>query len=205
MGEEDWQGTPRAVQALVVTLWEQVQTLSAKVRELEEQLGRNSRNSSRPPSSGPPGTVKRERKPSGREPGGQWGHEGTGRPLKPVEELKAVIPVKPEVCSQCGHPFEEAQEDVSPRRHQVTEIPPVAASNSAMFCLRVLHLRRLAAGGSVRGLWTASAGDGSGLEWSVSLRTRRVRVEAQHCRVIGGLLRGRDRVRHDLGFGADDE
>lgn len=130
VGDEDWQATPRAVQLVLVALWEEVQFLRVRVRKLEEQVGQNSRNSSRPPSSDPPGTLKRERKPSGRRPGGQEGHEGTGRPLRPLEELRAVIPVKPEVCSRCGHSFDASQEDVCPRRHQVTEIPPVVAETT---------------------------------------------------------------------------
>ena len=57
---EDWARTPPAVQALVITLWEQVKALQAEVGELREQLGQTSRNSSRPPSSDPASMPKRE-------------------------------------------------------------------------------------------------------------------------------------------------
>jgi len=89
---EDWARTPAAVQAVVLMLWVEVQLLRAKVvrlearvTTLEERLGQNSQNSSRPPSSDPLNAPKREHKPSGRKPGGQPGHEGTGRSLLPIE------------------------------------------------------------------------------------------------------------------------
>ena len=52
--EEDWNQTPAAVQALLLTLWQQVTELRAEVAQLREQIGRNSQNSSQPPSSDPP-------------------------------------------------------------------------------------------------------------------------------------------------------
>ena len=71
--EEDWNRTPPVVQAVVITLWQQVQTLQAQVANLQaqvgslqaevaqlrEQLGRNSQNSSQPPSSDGPSARPR--------------------------------------------------------------------------------------------------------------------------------------------------
>ena len=122
---EDWARTPPAVQAVVLTLWEEVQILRARVAALEERLGQNSQNSSRPPSTDPAGLPKRQRKPSGRQPGGQPGHEGAGRFLKPPEEIDEVVEVKPEVCAGCGAKLKGI--DPHPIRHQVTELPPVRA------------------------------------------------------------------------------
>jgi len=139
VAERDWQRTPIAVQALVVSLWEQVQqlgrvveqqaarmaTLEAEVARLQEQLGKTSRNSSRPPSSDPPAVTPRRRSASGRAPGGQPGHEGHGRSLLPVEQVDQVVPVKPTRCRQCGTALSGT--DAHPQRHQVTELPPVRA------------------------------------------------------------------------------
>jgi transposase len=129
---EDWAHTPAAVQAVVLMLGEEVQMLRAKVARLEaqvalleERLGQNSQNSSRPPSSDPPQMSRPARKPSGRKPGGQPGHAGAGRPLKPPEEVDAFVDVKPEVCARCGTRLEGR--DPHPVRHQVTELPPVQA------------------------------------------------------------------------------
>jgi len=49
--DSDWEATPPAVGALVTELITQLEALSARVAQLKEQLGRGSRNSSKPPSS----------------------------------------------------------------------------------------------------------------------------------------------------------
>ena len=59
-----------------------VMELTQTIKELREQLNKNSKNSSKPPSSDglkkPPANKDRSlRKPSGRKPGAQNGHDGT--------------------------------------------------------------------------------------------------------------------------------
>jgi len=120
---EDWAHTPSSVQAVVFMLWGEVQGLRAKVAELEERLGKNSQNSSRPPSTDPPQMPKPQRTPSGRKRGGQPGHKGAGRSLKPIEEVDEIVEVKPEICACCGGKLQG--NDPHPRRHQVSELPPV--------------------------------------------------------------------------------
>ena len=134
ISEEDWSHTPPAVQAVVIALWQQVQTLQmlptqvatlqAEVAQLREQLGRNSQNSSKPPSSDAPSAPPRpKRTPTGRKPGGQPGHAGHGRKLLPVEQVQHVIDLKPLQCHDCGALL--LGEDTQPVRHQVTELPRV--------------------------------------------------------------------------------
>lgn len=73
-----------------------------KIKELEDRLSKNSRNSSKAPSSDPPfkERLKARRQKSGRKPGGQKGHKGS--------TLKMVAaPDKTEVhellsCPDCG-------------------------------------------------------------------------------------------------------
>jgi transposase len=113
----DWERTPPSVQMIVVVLWqanqgfkpqvaalqEQVTILQAEVERLREQVNRNSRNSSKPPSSDPPHMrqyPKREK--SGRKRGGQKGHAGKGRKLQPIERVSRVVVSKPVSCWQCG-------------------------------------------------------------------------------------------------------
>jgi transposase len=129
--EEDWNRTPPAVQAVVIALWQQVQALQvqvaalqAEVAQLREQVGRNSQNSSQPPSSDAPSAPPRpKRAPSGRKPGGQPGHTGHGRKLLAVEQVQRVVDLKPMACDQCGALL--MGEDVQPVRRQVTELPRV--------------------------------------------------------------------------------
>jgi transposase len=128
---EIWEHTPPAAQELMVAqaaalaqLRAEVAQLKATVEELAQRLGRNSRNSSQPPSADPPQTtIRPRREPSGRRPGGQPGHEGQTRALVPAEAVDVVIPVKPVQCPRCQHPLQG--DDPHPQRHQVTEIPPV--------------------------------------------------------------------------------
>ena len=102
----------------------QIDTLQAQIAELEERLRQNSRNSSRPPSSDSPAVAPPAPRPrSGRAPGGQPGHEGHHRLLLPVEEVDAVVSLKPPRCRWCRAPLRG--EDPTPRRHQVTEVPRV--------------------------------------------------------------------------------
>jgi len=94
-----------------------------RLARLEERLKQTSRNSSKPPSSDPPTRSWPARSSSGRNPGGQPGHHGQGREVKPVEEVARLIEVTPTACAQCGALL--LGEDLEPVRHQVTEGPPV--------------------------------------------------------------------------------
>ena len=93
-----------------------------RIASLEERLNQNSQNSGRPPSSDPPSAPARPvKKRSGRKPGGQPGHEGHQHMLLPVDR-KNVRDVKPVKCKNCGTRL-PADDDPSPFRHQVVEIP----------------------------------------------------------------------------------
>jgi hypothetical protein len=111
--------------AALAQLRAEVAQLKATVEELARRLGRTSRNFSPPPSADPPQAVsKRPRhEPSGRQPGGQPGHEGQTRALLPVEAVNVVMPLKPVQYLHCQHPL--GGEDPQPQRHQVTDIPPI--------------------------------------------------------------------------------
>jgi len=76
------------------------------IAELRARLGKNPRNSSKPPSSegySKPSADKKKRslrKRSGRKPGGQSGHEGTH--LERVEVPNAEALHEPQGCEGCG-------------------------------------------------------------------------------------------------------
>src|SRR5215510_12950786 len=93
---EDWAATPLAVRALVIELLR-------RLAQVEARLNQTSRNSSKPPSSDPPGARPRATtEPTGRKAGGQPGHEGHGRKLQPENAVDQIIEVRPERCGQCG-------------------------------------------------------------------------------------------------------
>src|SRR4051794_2684367 len=112
---------PTEAQAAVSVL---VQSFERRIADLEEQLGKNSTNSSKPPSSDPPSVKRRPPAPaSGQKRGGQPGHHRKARPLVPPEQLRQIIDCKPPQCRWCGDAL--AGDDPDPIRHQVAEVPPV--------------------------------------------------------------------------------
>ena len=123
---EDWQKTPGSVQKAFLLLLNRVTDLEQKVANLEEQLNRNSGNSSQPPSQDKPGKpVDKKSEKSQRNRGGQKGHPGAKRSLVPIELVKESHDVKPAQCAHCGDVL--TADDPNPYRHQVIEIPPIIA------------------------------------------------------------------------------
>jgi transposase len=117
ISEEEWSATPVAVRVWVIGLLQ-------RVAQLEARLNQTSQNSSKPPSSDPPTARPRAAKePTGRQSGGQPGHEGHGRKLSSEREVDQIIDVRPEHCRQCGTLL--LGEDPTPERHQVTELPRI--------------------------------------------------------------------------------
>ena len=131
ISNEDWEGTPASVKGLVEEWVKRVARLESEVRQLRlenqllrEQIKRTSANSSQPPSQDPPqGFKPSTKRKSGKQRGGQAGHEGHDRPLYPIERCDAVTDYYPEACWCCGEQL--LGEDPAPYRHQVVEIPPV--------------------------------------------------------------------------------
>lgn len=120
----EWSATPPGVQTLLLALLATVQQQAEQIATLEERLHQSSRNSSKPPSSDPPDRpAQPKRTPSGRKAGGQAGHAGHGRALKPVTEVKRVVECKPTCCEECGALLLGA--DAAPVRRQVSEVPRV--------------------------------------------------------------------------------
>jgi transposase len=150
ISEEDWSATPVAVRVLVTELLR-------RVAQLEARLNQTSRNSSNPPSSDPPSARPRPAKEStGRKSGGQPGHEGHGRKLKPESEVDQLIDVRPESCEQCGALL--LGDDEAPERHQVTELPRITPMVTEY---RRHRLYCVACGVSTQAPWPATMPSGS--------------------------------------------
>lgn len=77
--------------------------LNQTIQELKEQLNKNSRNSSKPPSSDgfKKPAPKSLRKPSGKKAGGQDGHKGTN--LTVMTAPDEIIKHMPSACEGCPH------------------------------------------------------------------------------------------------------
>jgi transposase len=100
-----------------------VAKLEARITELEKRLGKNSSNSSKPPSSdGLKRTRSLRSNTSGRKPGGQPGHPG--QRLHPSAAPDDVIDLPLEQCPQCASDL-SAQPVESEEVRQVFELPPI--------------------------------------------------------------------------------
>jgi transposase len=113
------------LEAQVAYLTRELGKALARIAELEAKLAQNSTNSSKPPSSDPPGVSRRPSPPSGRKPGGQPGHKGHRRAMLPVGEVNEVVVVKPTACDRCGGALVGRADAPEADRHQQTEIPPI--------------------------------------------------------------------------------
>jgi transposase len=128
LSETEWAALPAKVQAIIRGLVDENRQLRLTVSKLEEQLRRNSRNSSQPPSQDrvDQKLVEEAAVSRHRQRGGQAGHVGRGRALVPVECVDEVIVHRPVVCRECGALL--LGYDSAPHRHQVTEVPLVKAT-----------------------------------------------------------------------------
>lgn len=126
----------------------QIADAEKQITDLERQLAlrkQNSTNSSKPPSSDGLAGEPRERgrrKKSRRKVGAQPGHRGAHRPLLPITKVDGIRPLLPEQCQHCHHALptqiEQVQTTGKPRRHQVTELPPIQAHTIEYQCHRVI-------------------------------------------------------------------
>ena len=125
----------------ILDLAARVQRLEERLTRLEAQTRRDSRTSSRPPSMDPPKTRAQRRAEArakakelmrregeGREVGGQPGHEGVGRDLKPEDQIDEIVDHYPRACGGCGREFTDHERRPRRRfgRHQVCELPPIS-------------------------------------------------------------------------------
>lgn len=122
----DWEGTPIAVQQLVLALLAENQELKARLSVIEEQIKQNSQNSSKPPSKDGFGAKPKVKKAKGEKArGGQLGHPGHERNFHELTAESEIHEYIPSSCRVCGVELEGT--DPQPYRHQVVEVPPIAA------------------------------------------------------------------------------
>jgi len=115
---------PPAVVAYIAWQAEQIRVLTARVAELEAQLGKTPQNSSKPPSSTHPHNKPAPRpQGGGARRGAQPGHPKCERALIPTEQCQAVVPCRPTACRRCGQPLTGV--DLQPLRQQVWELPEI--------------------------------------------------------------------------------
>src|SRR3989304_4985503 len=98
--------------------------LAERIRKLEDQLAKNSRNSGKPPSSDgyDQPAPKSLRKRSRRRSGGQVGHKG--ETLKMVERPTHIRVHRVKACAHCGHSMKR-RKAIREEKRQGFEVPPM--------------------------------------------------------------------------------
>jgi transposase len=124
----------------ILELAARVEGHEERLARLEAQARQDSRTSSKPPSSDPPKTRAQRRgearakakelmrgEGEGRKAGGQSGHLGAGRELRPEGQVDEIVDHYPDACGGCGRRFDVGQRTPSRRfgRQQVAELPPI--------------------------------------------------------------------------------
>jgi transposase len=111
--------------ALIPKMAETIKRLEQRIQELERRLGMNSQNSSKPPSSDPPGaSTALPRKLRRKKRGARKGHRPHLRSLLPPDAVNERIELKPQVCLCGGTHLDQTHDD--PLRHQIVDLPPMA-------------------------------------------------------------------------------
>lgn len=126
-----YEAGPEAVINLIEQLLAIIAELEERVKSLEEQLNKNSRNSSKPPSTDAyakkkPKTKSRRVK-SGKKAGGQKGHQGTT--LRMVDNPDETLIHRIDECSSC-HISLEDEEAKDYEIRQTFDIPPIALKST---------------------------------------------------------------------------
>lgn len=95
--------TVDSLNATINTQTQLIVQLNQTIQELKEQLNKNSKNSSKPPSSEgyKKPAPKSLRKPSGKKVGGQDGHQGTH--LAVITAPDEIVTHMPSACKGCRH------------------------------------------------------------------------------------------------------
>jgi transposase len=123
-------------------LRKQLEEQAKRIADLERQLALKQQNStitSKPPSSDGLAGQQRargRRVKSRRKAGGQPGHPGRHRELVPVERVHAIVDFAPDACRGCARRLHARHRIGEPRRHQVTELPAIAAHITEYRCYR---------------------------------------------------------------------
>lgn len=128
ISDADWAQTPDSVKRSLLGRIEQLERLCEELKAenamLREQIGRNSQNSSKPPSQDQrKGFKPKEKQEKGKRRGAQLGHDGHEQKFYPLEECETVEEHYPQRCIHCGAVLQG--EDPNPYRVQQIEIPPV--------------------------------------------------------------------------------
>ena len=120
-------------------LRQMLQNALERIKQLEAQVGQNSRNSNWPSSRDKGGKKKRKqnlRQKSDKKAGGQPGHKG--HTLEYKEKPDKVVVHRPDQCTHCNQTLTAEQAVMGIKRRQVIDLPPleVEVTEHQVTCVR---------------------------------------------------------------------
>jgi len=128
--DELWQAASSGMQfgvvAMVGRFEKCIRDLEENVKAWQEKASTNSRNSSKPPASDPPGVERPKKGKSGKSQGGQVGHKGHFHEMLPPEDVTKTENHYPTRCAHCDGVLPEDEVDPEPDIHQEIDIPPTS-------------------------------------------------------------------------------
>jgi len=104
-------------------LKQRIQLLEKRLEELERRLGMHSQNSSKPPSSDPPGTPLLAPHHRHTKRGARKGHPPHLRALMPPEKVTQYTVLVPRLCPCGSERLDKTPEE--PIRHQIVDLPTI--------------------------------------------------------------------------------
>ena len=110
------------IEGLILKQQQDILELKERIKALEDRLGQNSSNSSKPPSSDWPTKQRSLRGKSGKSPGGQKGHKGHNLKMVTVPDATVVHGIS--ACCKCGSSLMDT-EPAGYRKRQVFDLPPI--------------------------------------------------------------------------------
>ena len=128
--------------------------LEERIKSLENQINKNSRNSSKPPSTDLFRKIKGQRKPSGKPIGGQKGHKGHTLEVEENPDHVIIHPVTK--CESCGRfLWIQKPQVMNGARYSICRLSkwkysnirlrerfvPIAAASTKLPFLRKFHIR----------------------------------------------------------------
>src|SRR5271169_3434099 len=135
---------PSEVEELIASLKRQIVALQTEVADLRRQLGQDSSNSSKPPSSDglkkKPRVAGSLRGRSGKASGGQKGHQGGT--LRQVTDPDHMVRHEASICSHCRSPL-EPKSAIGVEKRQVFDLPerPLVVTEHQASIYRCAHCR----------------------------------------------------------------
>jgi len=181
--------------AINAALWAEVQALREEVRELRARLGKDSSNSSKPPSTDAPWKGPKRKPPrlrSGLKRGAQPGHQAHRHATLTDKDASEVVDVRPESCDGCGTSLVGVEPCEVSGEIPLIDLPPIEV---LVTLFRIWRTRCPCCGKRTTGTPPPGVGEslyGPRIHALVAMLVARLRISRDEVRTVPGSVFGVD-------------